>query len=329
MGLGLIVLLLGIVVPYVMSLREYSRQTECADHLHLLLNALNDYAADHKSYPRVPQDPVQGNRWTAFTGADDAEPFELPPASTLPAGGPGVARPLEPAEGGAAVSADPGDGATAGDEGGGGDAAARQAATREVAMNDVTASLWLLVREGYVSDTDLFICPSTSDYRDALTDSAGRLTSPKRRGNFRSSRNLSYSMQTPFSSLEYYNWNDLLPAECALMADRGPGVAATEQPATAGELELSRGNSPNHGYAGQNVLYADTSVRFEKHPYVGIGYQRAAWRRPEVKGDNIYTALRKTPILYPEKPPADGNGAFGRNIGPAWLHDSYLVPAGD
>jgi len=38
-------------------------------------------------------------------------------------------------------------------------------------------------------------------------------------------------------------------------------------------------NSTNHTKEGQNVLYADSHVSFEKSPYVGID------------GDNIYTAM--------------------------------------
>jgi len=62
----------------------------------------------------------------------------------------------------------------------------------QVSANDVTASLWLLVRQGYATP-EMFICPSSGDYADPMTDRAGRTTKPEERSNFRGARNLSYS----------------------------------------------------------------------------------------------------------------------------------------
>jgi type II secretory pathway pseudopilin PulG len=60
-----------------------------------------------------------------------------------------------------------------------------------VQPNDVTASLWLLVRNGL--DPAVFICPGSDDSRDLMTDAAGRFVNPPQRGNFRRPSNLSYS----------------------------------------------------------------------------------------------------------------------------------------
>src|SRR4051794_40420219 len=54
-----------------------------------------------------------------------------------------------------------------------------------VEPNDVTASLWLLVRGGYITNTGVFVCPSSDDLRDLVTDASGRLIKPAQRGNFR------------------------------------------------------------------------------------------------------------------------------------------------
>jgi hypothetical protein len=73
-------------------------------------------------------------------------------------------------------------------------------------------------------------------------------------------------------------------------------------------------NSPNHGQAGQNVLYGDMHVEFRVTPYCGVD------------GDNIYTAMAENPIMTSEPVPQT-HGVVGRQYGPAWQSDSYLVPA--
>ncbi len=180
-----------------------------------------------------------------------------------------------------------------------------------VQPNDVTASLWLLVRGGYVTP-NRFICPSTSDVQDPGTSAAGLAVPVTARGNFRGAFRLSYSFASPFSAAPEYRVNDDLPWDFALMADRNPGVLAASAGSSA--MQLAEGNSRNHGGAGQNVLHPGGHVSFEKTPYCGVGH------------DNIYTALADKPLAADTHPPADGIGLIGRSIGPAWNLDSYLVP---
>src|SRR5437763_11473358 len=69
-------ILLSISIPYALNLRESSRRTQCASNLRQLRDALHYYASADVShiYPRVmAQENVAG--YTAFTGADDANPF--------------------------------------------------------------------------------------------------------------------------------------------------------------------------------------------------------------------------------------------------------------
>lgn len=188
-----------------------------------------------------------------------------------------------------------------------------------VQTNDVTACLWLLVRGGYVTDLSLFVCPSTDEYADALVDAAGRPVDARQRSNFRSGRNLSYSYCSPFTDAPGFHLDDLQASPFAVMADRNPGIVPGESDVTAVPLhgtafEWSRGNSFNHGRAGQNVLYRNGEVRFQWTPYCGYGQ------------DNIYTALAATPLPAGSNPPLDVNGVVGRQYGPAWMTDSYLVP---
>lgn len=197
-----------------------------------------------------------------------------------------------------------------------------------VEPNDVSASLWLLVRGDYVRDTSAFICPSSGDSADRLYDAKGGAASAKQRGNFRSGHHLSYSVFNMYGSAVKDFWSDTLQSGCALLADKNPGVGdgddvtkvPTSQPAEAYAIT----NSRNHGRGGQNVLYADGSVQFERTPYVGVGYDR----NPNAfkNGDNIYTALAPKPLAAGTEPPAYGQGVVGKNVSPAWPYDSYLVP---
>ena len=283
-AIAIIGLILASVIPFIMDKWELSRRLQCAQNLYIIRDAMNAYAKDHGSFPRVRYDDFKNpNGWTAYTGADDPNPF---------------------------------------------------ATSTKVQPNDVTASLWLLVREAYISDTSVFICPSSSDWQDHLYDKAGTSIVPaKRRGNFRSGHNLSYSMFCPFSAAPGFVWNDTLKPECALMADKNPGIYGTSdvtQPSGNAPPEaFAVANSNNHNRAGQNVLYADGSVQFERHPYCGVGYVRAdpSHKITFQPGDNIYTALRAGPIPAGTHPNASDNGVFGKNVAPAWLYDSYLVPS--
>ena len=187
----------------------------------------------------------------------------------------------------------------------------------QVRPNDVTASLWLLVRAGY-AQPGLFICPSTYDAIDPADPASW-----KHRSNFTSGQHLSYSYASPFSAAAGYTLNDYLPADFALMADKNPGISRrgsnVQAPSCyAPPFEVAQANSNNHDRAGQNVLYTDGHVAFQPTPYCGVGH--------DARRDNIYTALQRTPLAKGQSTPAQGNGVVGRDVGPAWERDSYLVP---
>jgi prepilin-type N-terminal cleavage/methylation domain-containing protein/prepilin-type processing-associated H-X9-DG protein len=190
-----------------------------------------------------------------------------------------------------------------------------------VRANDVTASLWLLVRGGLVSPAR-FVCPSS----DGEVDPAAQ---PGARSNFSGPKNLSYSYASPFSAAPGYRLNtDLLKFDFAVVADKNPGVGGGDRvtgPAyDAGAFALAKANSNNHGEAGQNVLYADGHVSFQPTPYSGVG--EGAVR------DNIYTALSAAPLAEGSEPTREAvadKGVVARDIGPAWAGDSFLVPTDD
>jgi prepilin-type N-terminal cleavage/methylation domain-containing protein len=184
------------------------------------------------------------------------------------------------------------------------------AAGSAVRPNDVTASLWLLVRSGLVRPS-VFVCPSSEQVADGLVGVAFK------RGNFASPANLSYSYAQPFSAALGYRIDDSRPATFIVLADMNPGVSdgydVTRPQVGSPPLELSLANSRNHSGAGQNILSAAGDVRFVNTPFCGVG------------GDNIYTTLRRAPLTG-EQPLANGPGVCEPNLGPAWSYDAYLVP---
>ncbi|HSV15518.1 MAG TPA: type II secretion system protein [Tepidisphaeraceae bacterium] len=182
-----------------------------------------------------------------------------------------------------------------------------------VQANDVTASLWLLVRMKLV-EPRAFICPSTSDDIDPIDDASGHAVGVELRGNFRGPDSLSYSYASPFSAAPGYRLNDTQRSGFAVMADKNSGNAASV-PFDAQPLQFAAANSANHGQAGQNVLYADGHVDFQPTPYCGV------------ERDNIFTALALKPLEKgQESPPKFSSGITSRDVSPAWESDSYLVP---
>jgi type II secretory pathway pseudopilin PulG len=185
------------------------------------------------------------------------------------------------------------------------------AANSAVRPNDVTGSLWLLLRLKYVASS-AFVCPSS----DAEPDARDRAQT---RGNFAGARNLSYSYCLPFSLAKGFRLNDQV-ARFVLAADRNPGTGGgsdvTRPSADSGPFELAMANSNNHAKVGQNVLYATGQVEWKTTPFCGV------------ENDNIYTALSAQP--FDSRPTRlDGRGVCGPQYSPAHARDSYLVPTDD
>ena len=279
--IGIIALLASIFIPYVSKVREMDRRTRCLNNLRNLSKALDAYAKQNGYLlPCVVHDIAnKPNGYTAFTGPDDSNPF-------IP--------------------------------------------SSKVSANDVTASLFLLINQGYIS-TDkqkrmsLFICPSSDDVADEMTDLTGRDVNANQRSNFRSAKNLSYGYCSPFSSSPKFRMNtDWLAATFAVMADKGPGLNPPHDDVAgvgpgAAPLEFRKANSNNHEKAGQNVLYGDGHVDFQRTPYCG-------YHAPNTNPDNIYTAQSITPTTLPSR----GNsiiGFFGKQYAPSNWEDSFIVPS--
>ena len=195
-----------------------------------------------------------------------------------------------------------------------------------VLPNDVTASLFLLVREGYISSgheagLNMFICPSSDGVADSLVNAKGESVSNTQRSNFRAGIHLSYSYCCPFSGALKFRMNtDWISSDFAVMADQSPGVGngsdVTGPPYGSAPLEMSKANSNNHNRSGQNVLYGDGHVAFTSTPFCGV------------EGDNIYTVAAPMPTTAESTGPSlRSTGFFGRRYGPSSWGDSYLVPS--
>ena len=183
------------------------------------------------------------------------------------------------------------------------------------------------MRQGYITDTKVFVCPSAGGDVDTIVNVSGAKEGAARRGNFRARSNLSYSFCSPYSPDARYRLTDTLKGGFVLMADMNPGVQAGPNPVRvdfqATAMAYRKVNSRNHGGAGQHVLYSEGTVKFWFTPYCAID------------NDNIYTSQSNhrptsqpttapsttAPALDPHAP-----GYLGTDIYPANDRDSYLVP---
>jgi prepilin-type processing-associated H-X9-DG protein len=184
--------------------------------------------------------------------------------------------------------------------------------------NDVTMILYRLLATQSSRNKTLgsatFVCPSTA--AEPLKFADGKR--PQDFSNFRSQANLSYSVQNPYATKEAisagFGWNDSISADFVVAGDMNPGgEALLKLKATDAPEELRRGNSPNHGFDGQNLAYADGHVEWQSTPFAGV------------QQDNIYTTSGR-------KPAADGaipGVEAGIEAGPADDKDTILLPVWD
>lgn len=147
--------------------------------------------------------------------------------------------------------------------------------------NDVTASLWLLMRVQKLP-SKVFVC-AYGDVNEFEADSADPLS----HANFTNYRkNLGYSFANMYPSdaavQKGYKWTSKVGADFALAADINPGIKPPRYDVTAVQPNspssvVKKGNSGNHEQEGQNVLYGDGHVTYQPTPLCGVA------------GDNIYT----------------------------------------
>jgi prepilin-type N-terminal cleavage/methylation domain-containing protein/prepilin-type processing-associated H-X9-DG protein len=141
--------------------------------------------------------------------------------------------------------------------------------------NNVLASFYLLMSTQQLTP-DVFICPSSNGTRGFTTNS---VTSSSNWGACPDNESYSYNAGFPDTSAVSagYKFNNTLGSDFALAADMNPGESpATKNSVNSGNLTQSAarqyimlGNSNNHKNDGQNVLYADGHVEYQKTPWCG------------------------------------------------------------
>lgn len=191
--------------------------------------------------------------------------------------------------------------------------------------NSATASLWILVRDGSVSPKG-FICPSSGDTKDPMTDSSDVAASVDETWDFKARANLSYSMinmyhstSTGGSSASY--WGSNVPGEWVLVADNNDGpVDATATTAHQNEKASNptstviqqQENSSNHAQGeGQNLLYGDGHASFVNDPFQGPS------------SDNVFAGASNTTGNETAVAPVMTNNAA--NMGPTQNSSSNVV----
>ncbi len=256
--IAIIALLISILLPSLSRARELSKRLVCAANLKGIGTSAKIYANDNFEKwmtPGFSSDAVPGD-----SGGSGILYGGLPPDDDVP-GGTNQWNALRRWQ--------------SRSDGSSGNGSSRLSTTR---------SFWILVRSGDVT-VKQFVCPSSGDEPDGSQDLDFWY-------DFDKYSSVSYGYQVPFGP------RDVRAREGAdnrqvLAADKGPFFLegpndwdnAQGTPITLDDSprEWRPYNSPNHGGTnngeGQNCLFADGHVTFERTPAVGIDH------------DNIYTVI--------------------------------------
>ncbi|MEN6578381.1 MAG: hypothetical protein ABFD90_18695 [Phycisphaerales bacterium] len=274
--------LLICAVPAFIALRQHAFRASCANNLARMGKAMLAYANDHNG--ALPRAGGPTSRWggpVLWNASDRAKAFAL-----LPDGSQG------------------------------------QATT--------SSSLYLLVKYAHVP-TETFVCRAdagTTLFKlpdVSATPQAPTLADAWDFGPV-AYRHSSYSYHIPYGSYALTTSRD---PGLAVAADRNPWIDSPAgdaedisrfepdmAPYTGSPEQARKGNSPSHGGKGQNVLYLDGHVTFQKRAYCGLD------------DDNIYMTAtsrdRGTPVgMVPSPSVGPMNGRDS-----VLVHDSqYLGPA--
>ena len=293
----LLSLVAGAAAPGVVQAWEASNKVKCGSNLRQIGMAMRQYAIDDVrggAYPRTLYDaatadtPVFATPYrddAALGPAADADPFVTPErARTRPDLLPLVPYAPKP--------------------------------------NDVTAALFHLLRQSDLT-AEIFVCPSTGLKPLKFADGFGKAAYTNWPGAPALRDGLSYSFQNMYPNRDAvgrgFKWTDSLNSTFAIAADMNPGgeavLNATPDMAVDDPNRIAA-NSHNHFGDGQNVLFADGSVRFVATVFEGP--QR----------DNIYAYRVEGAV--PQQKFALAASKNGGTVGSAYdAGDSVLVPTAE
>jgi len=173
----------------------------------------------------------------------------------------------------------------------------------QVQVNDVTACLFLLIRNADLNP-EVFVCPSSNQDKDTLNGLPAAS-----RANFTSSNNLSYSYAQPYPDATAvglgYKMNSSVVADFAIAGDRNDAdlTAAASVTENSPATEQKKLNSRNHEGEGQNVLYNDGHCEWYNTAWVGANK------------DCIFAAAT-----------VQGSGSTAQQMNPARMNPSLIQP---
>ncbi len=265
--ISIIALLMSILMPTLAKVRAMALRAVCSTNLSSLHKAFLAYA--HDNYEEYPRAGGKTSRWRVDT--DEDEPLPLFYARDE----------IEAFHQGASSSG--------------------------ASYATIGASLYYLIKYADAAPKE-FICGGDSGavefelslYNDYLNQNAPnyRLTQtqditlawdfggPPNESGDPPAKHYSYAYHMPYCRAEqmYYSLSTSRQPGIPVMADRNPYIVLIQEPTPPYEYTDPHdptvekwGNSPNHKYEGQNVLFNDSSTSWETVPYCGINQ------------DNIYT----------------------------------------
>lgn len=171
----------------------------------------------------------------------------------------------------------------------------RTSAPSTTGIPSPTVDLWSIVRANNTTPKQL-ICPSTTDLPDPATDTTAYYDFAGPPGGTGPSPYLSYGYMYQHDPNRRAIGTSSEPT-FPIMADANPYIKGQQAPASFQTDRTSqyRGNSANHtNREGQNVLFQDGHVTFEKGPDVGLSGRIASGLTVSRGRDHCYTVHAAT-----------------------------------